>query len=771
MLFSRFWTQASSTANVSQRWNEIHGFAVYQIISHTVTTYIGVGISEEPMGDGVCDIGFTGTVNVNRAMCEKSQLKEAMGIMLDINQRSSSADSVVYARRLQECVKIKALSEGKQVHSHMIETGFEPDIFVGNNLINMYAKCGSVVSARHVFDKMPKRSVVSWNAMIAGYMQNGNGGEALKLFSEMKEAGVTQTAYTFTSALKACADLADLEGGKQVHDLIVKAGLEIDIFGGSTLVDMYAKCDSVEDARKMFDRMAERDVVSWTVMISGYVQDGQGKEALFLFENMLQEGIKISPFTFASVLSACTILENMERGKQIHANLIKTEFEPDVYVASALVDMYAKCGSLKDAHNVFDRIDRTNKQNEVLWTALITGYAQHGLGKEALELFQKMQWAGIKPNQFTFANVLRACASIVALERGKQAHAHVIKTGFELDVFVGSTLVDMYAKCGCIVNAQEVFDKMSKRNIVSWNAMITGYAQHGLGKEALQLFEQMQGLAVKPDHITLVGVLSACSHAGLVNEGRHYFNSMSQTHGITTRLEHCVCMVDLFGRAGLMDEAEDFINTMTLEPDALIWRTLLGACRIHGKMQLGKHVATCLLELEPHNAANYVLLSNMYASAGKWDDRAEVRNLMKDRRVKKEPGCSWINVRNRVHSFVTGDRSHPQTEEIYANLYILTVQMRDSGYVPDTSFVLHDMEHEDKEHSIRHHSEKLAIVFGLICTSPETPIRVMKNLRVCGDCHNATKFISKIVGREIIVRDANRFHHFKGGLCSCGDYW
>eukprot|EP01018_Ginkgo_biloba_P006145 Gb_32913 [translate_table: standard] len=636
--------------------------------------------SEEPMGDGACDNGFPGTVNVSRAMCEKSQWKEVMGIKLDINQRNPSADSAVYARLLQECVKIKALSEGKQVHSRMIETGFEPDIFVGNNLINMYAKCGSVVGVRHAFDKMPKRSVVSWNAMIAGYMQNGNGGKALKLFSEMKETGVTQTAYTLTSALKA---------------------LEIDIFGGSTLVDMYAKCDSVEDARKMFERMAERDVVSWTAMISGYVQDGQGKETLFLF---------------ASVLSACTILENMER-------------------------------------------------------ALITGYAQHGLGKEALQLFQKMQWAGIKSNQFTFANVLRACASIVALERGKYAHAHVIKTGVELNVFVGSTLVDMYAKCGCTVNAQEVLDNMSKQNIVSWNAMITGYAQDGLGKEALQHFEQMQGLAVKSDHITLVGILSACSHAGLVNEGRHYFNSMSQTHGITTRLDHCVCMVDLFGHAGLLDEAEDFINTITLEPDALIWRTLLGACRIHGNMQLGKHVATCLLELEPQNAANYVLLSNMYASAGKWDDRVEVRNLMKDRRVKKEPGCSWINVRNRVHSFVTGDRSHPQTEEIYANLYILTVQMRDSGYAHDTSFVLHDMEHEDKEHSICHHSEKLTIVFGLICMSPETPIQVMKNLRVCGDCHNATKFISKIVGREIIVRDANRFHHFKGGLCSCGDYW
>jgi pentatricopeptide repeat protein len=623
-------------------------------------------------------------------LCMKGRLKEALGVLNCMYHLGISADSAAYAHLLLECGNVKSLSDGKMVHFHMIKAGFEPDVFVGNNLINMYAKCGVLEDARHLFDKMCERSVVTWNALIAGYILNGDFVEALKVFCKMKEVGVPQTSYTFTSVLKACTGLEGLEMGQQVHGVIVKSGLQLNVFEGSALVDMYVKCGNMEDARQVFDEISERNVVMYTALIAGYVQHGQGREALQLFEEMSEDRVSANQFTFASVLNGCASEESLEQGKQVHAKLIIAEFEPDFFVVSALIDMYAKCGDLEDAHKVFDKI---NESNEVLWTALITGYAQHGLGKEALLLFEEMQWSGMKPNDFTFANVLRACASLAALARGRQAHAHLIKSGFEEKIFPGSTLVDMYAKCGSIEDAQEVFERMPKRNVVSWNAMITGCAQHGLGKEALKLFEKMQLAGTKPDVITFVGILSACSHAGLVDEGKKYFNSMAY-YGIETRLEHCVCMVDLFGRAGLLGKAEHFIKNMVLQPDALIWRTLLGACRVHGNIELGKRAAKCLLELEPHNAATYVLLSNMYASVGRWDDRAIVRDTMEKRRVKKDPGCSWINIQNKVHTFIIGDRSHLQTDEIYENLESLTKQMKEARYVPDTNSVLHDIKEE-----------------------------------------------------------------------------
>nr|ABK26521.1 unknown [Picea sitchensis] len=369
------------------------------------------------------------------------------------------------------------------------------------------------------------------------------------------------------------------------------------------------------------------------------------------------------------------------------------------------------------------------------------------------------------------AGILRACASVAALEQGKQVHADIIKIGFELDVSVSNGLVDMYGKCGRIEDAQEVFSKLLEPDVASWNAMISGLAQHGCGKEAVLLFEQMLQTGVKPNQITFVVVLSGCSHAGLVDEGRNYFDSMTRDHGISPKAEHYSCMVDLFGRAGCLDEALNFINQMPVEPNASVWGSLLGACRVHGNIELAERAVEQLIELTPENPGTYVLLSNIYAAAGRWDDAGKVRKMMKDRSVKKEPGCSWIEVQNKVHPFIVGDSSHPQIEEIYETLETLTLQMKAAGYIPNTNFVLHDVEEEQKEWILGHHSEKLAIAFGIISTPPGTTIRVVKNLRVCGDCHTATKFISRIVSREIVLRDTHRFHHFKDGQCSCGDYW
>eukprot|EP01018_Ginkgo_biloba_P011555 Gb_34228 [translate_table: standard] len=591
--------------------------------------------------------------------------------------------------------------------------------------------------------------------------------QALTILDLIDKGNVRANCSIYARLLHGCVHREALEEGRRVHAHIMNSAFNRNVFLLNTIISMYAKCGTVEDAREVFDKMAIRDMVSWTSMIAGYAQNQHGEEALQLFPSMQRAGMKPNEFTFSSVLRACASLFALENGKQVHSNTIKSGFEFHVFVGSALVDMYAKCESIQDAHQLFDKMP---ERNVVSWNALIAGYAQIGNGEAALKLFWQMQHISMQPTKFTFSSVLSACASIAVLDQGKWVHAHIIKTGCKLDAFVGNALIDMYGKCGSIRDARQVFDKLSRRDVVSWNAMITGCAQHGQGKEAVQLFEQMQLAGIKPNHITFLCVLSACSHAGLVNEGRLYFDSMS-SHGIIPKAEHYACIVDLLGRAGHMDEAEEFIKKLPVEPTAAVWGALLGACRVHGNMELGKRAAECLFELDPEDAGPHVLLSNIYAAAGRWDDVAKVRKMMRRSGVKKEPGCSWVELENTVHTFVVNDRSHPLTDRIYATLENLSRKMKEAGYVADTNFVLLAMEEQQKVHTLCYHSEKLALAFGIISTPCGAIIRIKKNLRVCGDCHSAIKFISKIVGREIIVRDTNRFHHFTNGMCSCGDYW
>eukprot|EP01018_Ginkgo_biloba_P040409 Gb_21270 [translate_table: standard] len=723
----------------------------------------------------------------------------ALSLFYQMQQSQTQPNSFTFASVLPACATLASLEKGKEIHKEIIRNRFQYDVFVGNALVDMYAKCGSIEIARQEFDKMPQRNEVSWTAIIAGFAQNGRSEEALDLFVQMRLAGVKPNSKTFASVLPACANLASLKQGMEIHEEIIINGFQSDVFVGNALLDMYAKCGNIKNARRVFDKMPQRDVVSWNAMIAGYAQNGhvdeaqnlfkkmpeqdviswnaliagyaqngRDKEALKLFRHMQLAGVKPNSKTFAGLLPACANLAALEQGMKIYEEIVKSGFQSDNYVGSALIDMYAKCGNIENARHLFDKM---HQRSVVSWTSMIAGYAQNGHGEEALKLFQQMQLEGVKPNLKTFASVLPACATLAALEQGKEIHEEIIRSGFQVDIFVESALVDMYAKCGSIENARYVFDKICQRNVVSWNAMIAGYAIHGCSNEALKLFEQMQNSDTQPDHVTLVSVLSACCHAGLVDEGWHYFDCMRQCYHITPAMEHYGCMVNLLGRAGHLDEAQDFIKKMPIKPDATVWGCLLGACRIHNNIELGEQVAERLFELNPKNTSPYVLLSNMYAVAGRWDDIEKVRKMMKDKGVKKKPGCSWIEVNKRIYGFLVGDRSHPQTEKIDAELEKLSRQMKAAGYVPNTTFVLNDLEEEQKEHVICHHSEKLAIAFGLINTCPGTVIRVIKNLRVCGDCHSATKFISKIRDREIVVRDANRFHHFKDGQCSCGDYW
>ncbi|XP_057837442.2 pentatricopeptide repeat-containing protein At5g15300 [Cryptomeria japonica] len=541
-------------------------------------------------------------------LSKQGQVKEALHIvdLMDQPLRFS-----LYSHLLQDCTKKQTLSDGKQVHNHMTARGLKPNVSLGNILITMYDKCGSLVDAQGVFDQMPMRNLISWTAMISAYTRHGYSEEALILFYQMKETGIQPNQFTFASILSSCADMANLEKGKEIHEEIIRNEYQSDVYVGNALVDMYAKCGNIDSARDVFEKILQKDVVSWTTMIAGYAHNGYTDEAFHLFQKMP---------------------------------------ERNIVSWNAMISGYMQNGHIEDALNLFQKI---SKRNSVSWNAMIAGYVQNGYGEEALKLFQEMQSTDMKLNTETFVIVLSACANIAGLQEGIEAHEVIIKSGFQSNISVGNSLVGMYAKCGSIEDAFKVFDKMHERDVVSWNAIIAGYAVHGFGKKALQLFEKMQQSGRKPNHVTFIGVLTACCHAGLVDEGWLYFHNMNQYYNISPVMEHYGCMVDLLGRAGCLDEAQTFIYNMPIKPDAAIWLSLLGACKIHMNIELGEKAARQLFDLNSKNTAPYVLLSNIYASAGRWDNLKNVRKMMIDKKVQKSPGCSWIVIRRQVYTFLS----------------------------------------------------------------------------------------------------------------------
>ncbi|XP_057842691.2 pentatricopeptide repeat-containing protein At4g21065-like [Cryptomeria japonica] len=668
---------------------------------------------------------------------------------------------------LPAVAKVGALKQGMEIHGKIIESLFLSDDVVVTALIDMYAKCGSIQKANKLFDTIGQPNVVSWTAIMAGCSQSGFVDRALDIFKKMQLAGVKPNFATFASILPACARKGDLEQGMKIHQNVIKNGFLSNMVINA-LIDMYGKCGSIQQAQVVFDTTRQRNVISWNAMIVGYVQNGMLDKALGLFKQVEITGVKPDCSTFSSILPACAKLEALEQGMETHQKVIKRGFLSDVVLLTALIDMYAKCGSVQKSHILFNKMPQ---RNVVSWTAIIAGYAQNGLVEKALEIFKQMLFVGVKPNFPTFVSILPACAKMGALEHGMEIHQKIVEGGLLSYGVVATALIDMYAKCGSIHKARGLFDKMDYPDVATWNALIAGYAMHGYSRDALKLFELMEHFGTNPDIVSFICVLYACSHAGAVDNGCQYFHNMRNFYGIEPTVDHYVCMVDLLARAGYLEKTLNFITKMPITPDAAIWICLLGACRSYNNIALGEFVARLLFDLDPKNTAPYVLLSNIYAEVGRQGDAQKVRKLMRDRGISKVPGCSWIEVHKMMHAFCVGDRSHPQTEEIYAELEKLSWEMKAEGYNPDTAPVVNDVEEEEKKLLVCHHSEKLAIAFGLLNTSPGTTIRVAKNLRVCRDCHTATKLISKIVAREIVVRDANRFHHFKHGQCSCGDYW
>ncbi|GAV70582.1 PPR domain-containing protein/PPR_2 domain-containing protein/DYW_deaminase domain-containing protein [Cephalotus follicularis] len=571
----------------------------------------------------------------------------------------------------------------------------------------------------------------------------------------------------YNTLLKKCTHFSKLKQGRIVHAHVLNSTFKHDLVILNTILAMYVKCGCLDDGRKMFDEMPVRDVVSWTTLITGYSQHDRSEDALVLFVRMLREGFKPNEFTLSSVLKAALVEPSYLYGGQMHAFCLKSAYIFNVYVGSCLLDLYARCGNMDDAHLIFDGIEN---KNEVSWNALIAGHARNGQAENALRLLWKMLREFFEPTPYTYSAVFNACATIGSLEQGKWVHAHLIKSGTKLVAFVGNTLLHMYAKSGNIEDAKKVFYRLIKQDVVAWNSMLTAYAQHGLGKEAVQLFQKMLKTRVAPNGISFLSVLTACSHSKLLDEGHHYFDLMKK-YKVEPQVSHYVSMVDLLGRAGLLDRAEQFIKEMPIEPTAAVWGALLGACRMHKNMDLGTYAAEHLFELDPTDSGPYVLLYNIFASAGRWSDAAKVRKRMKERGIKKEPACSWVEIENAVHMFMADDDAHPQREEIHKMWENVSRKIKEIGYVPDTSNVPLYVDQQERKMRLQYHSEKLALAFALLKSPPGSTIQIKKNIRVCGDCHSAIKYVSKVMEREIVVRDTNRFHHFRDGSCSCGDYW
>ncbi|XP_028783775.1 putative pentatricopeptide repeat-containing protein At3g13770, mitochondrial isoform X2 [Neltuma alba] len=558
----------------------------------------------------------------------------------------------------------------------------------------------------------------------------------------------------YNSILNECVNQRATREGQRVHAHMIKTDYLPSVYLRTRLIVFYTKCDSLDDARRVLNEMPERNVVSWTAMISAYSQKGYASEALTLFLHMLRSG---SPgFVF---------------GRQIHSLIIKSDYESHIFVGSSLLDMYAKVGKIHEAHDVFKCMP---ERDVVSCTAIISGYAQLGFDdEEALGLFRQLQKEGMQSNYVTYASVLTALSGLAALDHGKQVHNHVLRCEIPSSVVLQNSLIDMYSKCGNLIYSRRIFDTMPVRTVISWNAMLVGYSKHGMGREVLDLFTLMrEENKVNPDSVTILAVLSGCSHGGLEDRGLDIFNDMANGKlGVEPEIEHYGCVVDLLGRSGQVEEAFKFINEMPFEPTPAIWGSLLGACRVHSNVDIGEFVGHRLLEVEPGNAGNYVILSNLYASVGRWEDVKSLRDLMLKKAVIKEPGKSWIELDQILHTFHASDRCHPRREEIFAKVKELSIKFKEVGYVPDLSCVLYDVDDEQKEKILQGHSEKLALTFGLIATPKGVPIRIIKNLRICVDCHNFAKLISKVYGREVSLRDKNRFHRIIGGRCTCGDYW
>ncbi|OAY25121.1 pentatricopeptide repeat-containing protein At3g14730 [Manihot esculenta] len=590
----------------------------------------------------------------------------------------------------KQCILDKSFKKGQQLHAQLLITGLQAlSPAYTTSLINMYAKCNRMNQALLVFNSTPDcdRNVFTHNAIISGFVSNGLARYGIEFYKEMRRLGVLPDKVTLPCLLKGLCEITEVYEVKKIHGLAFKLGLELDVFVGSALVSSYLKFALVDEAHVLFDKMPERDVVLWNSMINGCAQTGKFNEALGVFRRMRKEGVPIDGFTVTGILSVFAVTGDFDKGRTVHGFVIKVGFGSDLSICNALIDMYGKCDCIAVALEIFEEMDEKDIYS---WNSIISISEQAVDYDETLRLFNRMFNYGIHPDLVTIKTVLAACSHVAALMHGREIHSYIIVNGLAKDgksedinyVLLNNAILDMYAKCGSMRDAHLVFDQMICKDVASWNIMILGYGMHGYGNEALGLFSLMCATGFMPNEVTFVGVLSACGHAGFVTLGREFLRQMELKYGVTPSIDHYACVIDMLGRAGQLEEAYELAKTMPVKANPVAWRALLAACQLHCNADLAEIVARHIFELDPGHCGSYVLMSNVYVTAGRYKEVLDVRHTMRQQNVKKAPGCSWIELKNGLHTFITGDQIHPEANCIYSVLRLLTSRLSEQGYVP-----------------------------------------------------------------------------------------
>lgn len=609
------------------------------------------------------------------------KFESAWQVLRAMRRCGFDTDGYTFGSLLKGVAYALRLDLGEQLHSMIFKLGYAENVYCSSALLDMYAKCERVEDAFVVFQHIPEPNSVSWNALISGFTNEHDRQMAFWLLDLMEKEGRKPDDGTFAPILTLLDDPEFYKLTAQVHGKIIKHGLDSENTVGNATITSYSLCGSIDDAKKVFERSClTQDIVTWNSMLAAYLVHGKEELAIRLFKSMQCHGFERDIYTYTSMITACSDEAWKNQGKSLHGVIIKRGLEQSVAISNTLIGMYPKFNnkSMEEALHIFNSMECKDR---VSWNSILTGFYQTGLSEDALNCFAEMRSLQVEIDQYAFSAAVSSCSYLATLQLGQQIHALALKIGLESNNFVASSLMFMYSKCGIIEDARKCFEETPQVTSVTWNSIIFGYAQHGLGHEALHFFQMMRDRKVKPDHITFVAVLTACSHIGLVEEGRKFLNSMEPEYGIPPRMEHYACAIDLFGRAGRVNDAKALIESMPYEPNTMVWKTVLGACRTSCDIEYACEVASKLLETEPEEHCTYVLLSEIYGHVGMWGEKANIKRLMRERRVKKVPGQSWVEVNNEVHAFSAEDCSHPHCKEIYMVLVGLSqeIQMLD-GY-------------------------------------------------------------------------------------------
>ncbi|KAG9442848.1 hypothetical protein H6P81_018702 [Aristolochia fimbriata] len=676
--------------------------------------------------------------------------REAIELYRRMQLLGMCGDNYTFPFLIKACSGLYSLGEGTKMHSYLIKTGYDSDLFICNSLITMYAKLGCIESAEKVFNEMSVRDLVSWNALINGYLFNGNGSKALQYFLEMQAVGVGIDRFSLIAASGACSLESNQQQGKEIHCYAIRCGFETDLMIQTSLLGMYCKCGNMGCAERLFQGVCRRNVVHWNVLIRGYVSSDQPYKACSCLIRM-QEDDRINPdsVTVLNVLPACAHINHHLKGKSLHGYAIRKGFLPQLLLETALMDFYATSSEIKSVVELFDAID---EKSLVSWNTLIKAYAQNGQYTQAIQLFHDLIEEPGQQDEVTLSSVIPAYSELGFLRLGRQIHSYALKQGYGSNTFILNSMIYLYAKCGDLKSSQKLFDGMAQKDVVSWNSIIMGYGIHGYGKSAVEFFSIMKRVGLPPNAVTFTSLLSSCSNNGLIEEGWQYFTSMKQDYGIEPQIEHYGCMVDLIGRTGNLGSALNFIERMPIAPTARIWGSLLTASKNHQNIETAEFAAEKILSLKHNHTGCYILLSNLYADASRWEDVTRIRSLMEHAGLERTKGCSTIELNSKTRSFINGDRLHT----IHETLEILTRRIGESIYVPNIRFRPQD-EVKRKADLPTRHSVRLAICYGLISSAVGTPVLIKKNIRMCKDCHNAAKLISIFSRREIVVGDSVMF--------------